>query len=126
MSRAFVIERHRDFDHDPRLGQIALGEIAGRALAPATNDPGTVIEVLNALLRTLSELPAQASPSDEELPPVHVPRPSVDELIRAGFAPIIREGAGEEEVAIRAFKVLHALGKPCLTPSRPRRRLGTN
>jgi hypothetical protein len=35
----------------------------------------------------------------------------VDELIRAGFAPIIREGAGEEEVAIRAFKVLHALGE---------------
>lgn len=111
LSRAFVIERHRDFDHDPRLGQIALGEIAGRALAPATNDPGTAIEVMNALLRTLSELPAQASPPDEELPPVYVPRPSVVELIRAGFAPIIREGAGEEEVAVRAFKVLHALGE---------------
>jgi hypothetical protein len=32
-------------------------------------------------------------------------------LIRAGFAPIVREGAGEEEVAIRAFKVLAALGE---------------
>ncbi len=118
LSRAFVIERHRDFDHDPRLGQIALGEIAGRALAPATNDPGTAIEVMNALLRTLSELPAQASPPDEELPPVYVPRPSVDELIRAGFAPIIREGAGEEEVAVRAFKVLHAFGgSPASRPS---------
>jgi uncharacterized membrane protein len=39
-----------------------------------------------------------------------VPRPSIDELIRAGFAPIVREGAGEEEVAIRTFKVLTALG----------------
>ncbi|MEG3090804.1 DUF2254 domain-containing protein [Sphingomonas sp. PB1R3] len=111
LSDAFVIERHRDFDHDPRLGQIALGEIAGRALAPATNDPGTAIEVLSALLRTLSELPAQTPSHGDELPPVHVPRPSVDELVRAGFAPIVREGAGEEEVAIRAFKVLHALGE---------------
>ncbi|WP_322963553.1 DUF2254 domain-containing protein [Sphingomonas fuzhouensis] len=111
LSRAFVIERHRAFDHDPRLGQIALGEIAGRALAPATNDPGTAIEVLNALLRTLSELPVQGPAPDDDLPPVYVPRPSVDELMRAGFAPIVREGAGEEEVAIRAFKVLHALGE---------------
>ncbi|WP_343525417.1 DUF2254 domain-containing protein [Sphingomonas sp.] len=111
LSQAFVIERHRDFDHDPRLGQIALGEIAGRALAPATNDPGTAIEVLNALLRTLSELPAQGPSLDDDLPPVHVPRPSVDDLIRAGFTPIVREGASEEEVAIRTFKVLHALGE---------------
>jgi uncharacterized membrane protein len=111
LSGAFVIERHRDFDRDPRLGQIALGEIAGHVLAPETHDPGAAIEVLNALLGTLSEMPAQPPSPDEEQPPVYGPHPSVDELIRAGFAPIMREGAGEDEVTIRTFKVLHALGE---------------
>ncbi len=111
LAKAFTIERHRDFEHDPRLGLIALGEIAGRALAPATNDPGTAVEVLNALFRTLSELPAHDAAPDNDLPPVHVARPSIEELVRAGFAPIVREGAGEEEVAVRAFKILLALGE---------------
>lgn len=115
LAKAFTIERHRDFEHDPRLGLIALGEIAGRALAPATNDPGTAVEVLNALFRTLSELPAHDAAPDNDLPPVHVARPSVEELVRAGFAPIIREGAGEEEVLSRYCS---RSGKRCLTPER--------
>lgn len=111
LANALTVERHRRFDYDPRLGVIALGEIAGRALAPATNDPGTAIEVVNALFRVLSLLPADAAPADADLPPVYIGRPTVDELVRAGFVPIIREGVGEEEVVIRTRKVLDALGK---------------
>ncbi len=111
LENAFTVERHRRFDHDPRLGLIALGEIAGRALAPATNDPGTAIEVVNALFRALSLLPADTPPPDAELPPVYIARPTVDELVRDGFVPIVRDGAGEEEVVIRTRKVLDALGR---------------
>ncbi len=114
LTDAFTIERHRAFDHDPRLGVIALAEIASRALAPATNDPGTAIEVMNALLRVFLTL----SPAGEdernadgrvELPPVHVARPSIEDFIGDAFEPILREGVAEVEVSIRLSKTLAAL-----------------
>lgn len=111
LANAFAIERHRRFDQDPRLGLIALSEIASRALAPATNDPGTAIEVLNALLRVLLHLPPD-EPEGEELaerPPVHVPRPTLDDMLTDAFRPLIREGIAEIEVTIRLAKTLHAL-----------------
>lgn len=106
---AFTIERHRSFDHDPRLGVIALSEIAGRALSPAVNDPGTAVEVLGALLRTLTRLSDAPARECNDPPPVHVPRPSLEEFLRDGFGPIIRDGAGQEEVVVRTCKVLATL-----------------
>ena len=109
--RAFTIERHRSFDQDSRLGLIALSEIASRALAPATNDPGTAIEVLNALLRVLLNLPVDQPDSVEtdDLPPVYPPRPSVEEVLTDAFRPILREGGQEAEVTIRLTVTLAAL-----------------
>ncbi len=109
--RAFTIERHRSFDQDSRLGLIALSEIASRALAPATNDPGTAIEVLNALLRVLLNLPVDQPDSVEtdDLPPVYLPRPSVEEMLTDAFRPILREGGQEAEVTIRLTVTLAAL-----------------
>ncbi|WP_048425963.1 DUF2254 domain-containing protein [Methylobacterium indicum] len=121
LAKAFAIERHRRFDQDPRLGLIALSEIASRALSPATNDPGTAIEVLNALLRVLLNLPPE-EPEGEELagrPPVHVPRPTLDDMLTDAFRPMIREGLGEIEVTIRLAKTLAALrdARPYATAS---------
>ncbi len=92
-------------------GLIALSEIASRALAPATNDPGTGIEVLNALLRVFLMLapdPMGASP-DEALRRVHIDRPSMSDMLADAFGPILREGGEEVEVALRLTSRLAAM-----------------
>ncbi|WP_298091297.1 DUF2254 domain-containing protein [uncultured Sphingomonas sp.] len=112
LAAAFTIERHRRFEQDPRLGLISLSEIASRALAPATNDPGTAIEVLNALLRVLLALgPGAASGRDDECGryPVHLGRPSMEDMLDDAFRPILREGAKEVEVSLRLSSTLAAL-----------------
>ncbi len=107
----FTIERHRSFDQDPRLGLIALSEIASRALAPATNDPGTAIEVLNALLRVFLTLRNDPAPeeADAERDPVYLARPSIEDMLADAFGPILREGAREVEVSLRLTSTLAAL-----------------
>jgi uncharacterized membrane protein len=111
LGKTFTIERHRSFDQDPRLGLIALSEIASRALAPATNDPGTGIEVLNALLRVFLTLrPGAVSVDDEGKPhPVHIGRPTMDDMLTDAFGPILREGVQEIEVSLRLTATLAAL-----------------
>ncbi|WP_082684384.1 DUF2254 domain-containing protein [Aureimonas ureilytica] len=108
---AFTIDRHRTFDHDPRLGLIALSEVASRALAPATNDPGTAIEVSNALLRVLLHLPAEEPDAEalRDAPSVHVARPVMEDFLRDAFDPILREGVVEVEVSLRLTKTFKAL-----------------
>ena len=124
--RAFTVERHRTFDHDPRLGVIALAEIASRALAPATNDPGTAIEVLNALLRTLSHLSGEPPPSIAGRVGVHVPRPTIDDLLDDAFLPFVRDAVGEAEVAMRTFRIMAALGATVPDADAPLRRLAAH
>ncbi|WP_277969692.1 DUF2254 domain-containing protein [Sphingomonas echinoides] len=110
--KAFTIERHRSFDQDPRLGLIALSEIASRALAPATNDPGTGIEVLNALLRvflTLGTQPSENGEKDKHGHRVYLGRPSIEDMLTDAFGPILREGGREIEVSLRLTATLAAM-----------------
>lgn len=117
--RAVRVEHHRDFEQDPRLGVIALSEIASRALSPATNDPGTAIDVIAALQRVFAVTAEQAPSGDESaedraaenvsFPHVHVRPPQIDDLVTDAFRPIARDGAGIVEVQIRLQKCLAAL-----------------
>ncbi len=111
---AFQIGDDRLFDDDPRFGLVVLSEIAGRALSPAVNDPGTAIDVVGTLLRLFSvwREPAPAPADDEpalKFDRVEVPEMSVRDMFDDAFTAIARDGAGMVEVAIRLQKTLHSL-----------------
>ncbi len=109
MRRAFRLEHHRTFDQDPRLGFVALSEIASRALSPAVNDPGTAIEVLNAAQRVMTAMLTTPEDDDVDYPQVHVPRVPLGHMLEDGFRPIARDGATLIEVAVRLQGVFGAL-----------------
>jgi uncharacterized membrane protein len=111
--RAFKIGNKRVFDDDPRLGLVALSEIAARALSPAVNDPGTAIDIIGRMVRIFvswsSDYGAEVSPPTYEL--VEVPELTIDDLFDDGFTAIARDGASMVEVAVRLQKAFAALAK---------------
>ena len=107
--RAFEINAHRTYDQDPRLGLVALAEIAIRALSPAVNDPGTAIEVLGALERVTLVLLGSDPSGEAQHPRVHVPTATLADFLDDGFRPIARDGAGQVEVGMRLQRTLKAL-----------------
>jgi uncharacterized membrane protein len=110
IAQAFVINKERTFDEDPRFGLIVLSEIASRALSPAVNDPGTAISIIGSLVRLLA--PWGEEPKVVVKPVfdrVAVPTLSMQDLFDDAFNGIARDGAGSIEVAIRLQKALAAL-----------------
>ena len=109
---AFAIRDDRTFDDDPRFGLVVLSEIAGRALSPAINDPGTAIDVIGTLVRLFVRWSAPApAPSGEAEPcdRVEVPELSVMDMFDDAFTAIARDGAGTVEVSLRLQKALQSL-----------------
>lgn len=109
---SFQIGGDRLFDDDPRFGLVVLSEIAGRALSPAVNDPGTAIEIIGTLLRLFVLWSDPATAEDEHTPKhdrVEVPALSVRDLFDDAFTAIARDGAGVVEVSVRLQKALHSL-----------------
>lgn len=109
--KAFTIGNERSFDQDPRFGLTVLAEIASRALSPASNDPGTAIDIIGRAVRVLSIWVNGDREHKEEVafPRVHVPEMSIGDLFDDLFNPIARDGAGFIEVQIRLQKALRAL-----------------
>lgn len=113
---AFVIGKVRTFEDDPRFGLIVLSEIASRALSPATNDPGTAIDIVGRFVRLLTAWGkplATYEQRDLEYDRVAVPELSTHDLFDDAFTAIARDGAATVEVAVRLQKALAALATTC-------------
>ncbi len=112
LADAFEIGKERRFDDDPRYGLIVLSQIAGRALSPAINDPGTAIDVMGILVRLLIlwGSPSEVDTSVEvKYDLVEVPELSTQDMFDDAFTAISRDGSGSVEVAIRIQKALSSL-----------------
>ncbi len=109
----FRIGDDRVFDDDPRFGLIVLSEIAGRALSPAVNDPGTAIDILGTLVRLFADWvkPLEDTETDVKFDRVYARALSVADMVDDAFAMILREGAGSPAVAIRLQKSFAALAR---------------
>ncbi|TPE52564.1 DUF2254 domain-containing protein [Amaricoccus solimangrovi] len=117
LASAFTVEPHRTFEQDPRLGVIALAEIASRALSPAVNDPGTAIEVLNATRRVfMALLDPETSDPPKPSPRLFVPGIPLRDMVISTYRPIARDGAGVIEVQIRLQKTLASLAESASDP----------
>lgn len=109
---SFQIGTERRFDDDPRFGLVVLSEIAGRALSPAVNDPGTAIDVVGRLVRLFHLWCEPGTARDEKRPMyerVAVPEISVRDMFDDAFTAIARDGAGKVEVTVRLQKALCVL-----------------
>ena len=106
---AFAIGAERNFADDPRFGLIVLAEIAGRALSPGVNDPGTAIAILGRFVRLFAVWAEPAAPARVRFDRVVVRGVALADMFDDAFTPIARDGAGIVEVGIRLQKALVAL-----------------
>lgn len=113
--KAFLVGDDRVFDDDPRFGLIVLSEIAGKALSPAVNDPGTAIDIIGTLTRLLLKWDSTTVDPDRDgaYDRVHAPPLNPRDLFDDAFTSIARDGAAQVEVAVRLQKGLAVLAARC-------------
>lgn len=105
----FVIATTRSFDQDPRFGLVVMAEIGSRALSPATNDPGTAIDVIGRQTRLLAQWAEGRQEVAVDYPRLHLYPLRDDDLFEDAFMLLARDGAGLIEVQLRLQKALAAL-----------------
>ncbi|WP_439242171.1 DUF2254 domain-containing protein [Lonepinella sp. BR2474] len=102
--QAFVLDKQRTFQQDPRWGLIVFSEVAQRALSPAVNDPGTAIIVMTKVMKLLIQSPEEKS--EPEFNRLSINALNCQDFISDCFAPIIRDGGAILEVHLNMQKVL--------------------
>ncbi|HEV2544659.1 MAG TPA: DUF2254 domain-containing protein [Methylobacterium sp.] len=112
----FSVGTERSFDQDPRFGLAVMSEIGSRALSPATNDPGTAIDVVGRSTRLLCLWAGGCADEEHEraggpptYPRVHVPPLDTADLVEDAFMLMARDGAGLIEMQLHIQKGLWAL-----------------
>lgn len=108
--RAVTIGSRNTFENNPRFCLIVLSEIASKALSPAVNDPGTVIDIIGRLTRILSHWRERAD-ADVKFPRLFVRPISARGAIEDTFRPIARDGISLVEVQIRLHEALASLSQ---------------
>ena len=108
---AFVIGDERSFDQDPRFGLAVMSEIGSRALSPATNDPGTALDVIGRNTRLLAIWAEDVQAEEPKYPRIHVAPLKIADLFEDAFMLMARDGAGLIEVQLRLHKCLNALSR---------------
>ena len=109
---SFKLGDDRTFDDDPRFGLAVLSEIAGRALSPAVNDPGTAIDVIGTLVRLFDHWSKPLKDDEKkevEFERISVPTLSTLDMFDDAFTSLARDGAGTVELAVRLQKALGML-----------------
>lgn len=101
LRESFTIDAHRTFDNDPRLGLIALSEVASKALSPGINDPGTAIGVLRSLERVLRIAQGADAAAEVTRPRLRMSVIAPADFITDGLRPTARDGASNVEVSVR-------------------------
>ncbi|WP_269751397.1 DUF2254 domain-containing protein [Denitrificimonas caeni] len=112
IAKAFLIGDDRKFEEDPRFGLVVLSEIAGRALSPAVNDPGTAIYIIGVFVRLFAlwcEPIEEGDRQEGDNDRVEVPEISVQDMFDDAFTAIARDGASTVEVAGRLQKAFESL-----------------
>lgn len=112
---AVEIGTDRSFEYDPRHGLIVLSEIGQKALSPSINDPGSAIATLTALVRVLVD-GRRGDREAAEYDLVTIVPLDDAELVVEPFRPLIRDGSGLLEVAIRIQSSLGAIANECDSP----------
>jgi len=110
IQEAFSIGKARTFDQDVRFGLIVLGEIAGKALSPAVNDPGTAIQVTGIAVRLLKRWgEARTEPCEVRHSRLRAPVLNSSDLLDDVLGPISRFGASDVAASVRLQKALVVL-----------------
>ena len=116
MRACFTVGHERNFEQDPRFGLAVMCEVASRALSPATNDPGTALDVIARSTRLLSfwaqgQQARDAQGVQVDYANIWVPPLRSVDLFDDAFMLMARDGAGLVEIQLRLQKSLAALAR---------------